>query len=150
MADRYSTSTQRSGDNTITQSSRRTGTGIRSLSVHGRGIVGAIKEFWQNASVSRTTHAIHTPTYEFAISDDGGIKLDPQCLCMLRRAITYFPVARVDRRILAPGVSYRGLQDPLVLRGWVILQKDVLHTPETTRCKGGNLGLLRCYPMGTL
>jgi hypothetical protein len=145
MADRYSARTQSSGDNMITQSSRRTGAGIRSLSVHSRGIVRAIKELWQNASVSRMRHAIHTPTYEFAIGDDGGIKLDPQCLRMLRRAITHFPVARLDRRFFAPGVSYRGLRDPLVLRGWVILQKDVLHAPETTRCKGCNLRLLRCW-----
>ena len=69
---------------------------------------------------------------------------------MIRRASTHFLVARVDGRILAPCVSHRGLQDPLLLRGWVILQKDVLHAPETTCCKGSDLGLLRCYPMGML
>ena len=106
----------------------------------------AIKEFWDMSVFSRTKHAqwIYeiVLTDKFAISHNGRIKLDPQCLCMIRRASTHFTVSWVDRRILAPGVSNRGLQDPLVLRGRVVLQKDVLHAPETTRCKGGDLRLL--------
>lgn len=69
-------------------------------------------------------------TDEFLILDDGGIKLDPHCLCVLCRTIAHLPVARVG--CLATSEPDRGLQDPLVLRGRVVFQEDVLCTPETT------------------
>ena len=131
--------------NPIAPFSRRTGASICALPIHGRRIMRAIKELWDMHAVEidASSHAYaHVLTDEFAISDHGGIKFDPQRLRMVRRARTHFPVPRLDGRRLPPSVPNRSLQDALVLRGWVVLQKDVLYTPETARRKGGNLGLL--------
>ena len=106
----------------VMQSSRRTGTCVCPLSVHRRRIVRTIKKLWMGRhQFQRTTRTRPLRTNEFVIRDDGGIKLDPQRFCMLRRPSTHFPVIRVDRGILAPSVSHRRPQDPLVLRGRVML-----------------------------
>ena len=59
---------------------------------------------------------------------------------MVRITRTHQPVTRVLHEGVTTGVPDRRLQYALVLRGWVVLQKDMLDAPEAARGKRGDFG----------
>lgn len=84
-----------------------------------------------------------SPTHEFAIRNDGWVKLDPDRLGVIGSALADLRVGRIDG--LASGVAYRRLQDAFVLRGRVMFQEDVLDTPEASCSEGRDFEVLRCW-----
>ena len=107
---------------------------ISALPIHSRRIVRPIKMFFENPSPPRQTEPFRrttTPlTHKFSIRHNCRIKLDPECLRMVRITRTHQPVTWVLRDGVATSVPDRRLQYTLVLRGGVVLQKDVLGAPE--------------------
>jgi hypothetical protein len=75
------------------------------------------------------------PTYELSVTDFAGIKLESEGFCMICIPTADFFVARVLLALVSTSVSDLGVNDTFL---FVMLQKDVLDTPEATSGESGS------------
>lgn len=115
---------------------------IRSLSVQGCRVMGAIEKFCNSTSFRSGRMSNHCQlTHKFIVGHLVRIKLDPQRLSMARNARADRPIIWIRPIHFPPGVTNRSAQNAFVVCGRVMLQKDVLHAPETPGGERGNLGV---------
>ena len=123
-----------------------TGPSVSTLPIHSRRIMRPIEVFFKfqkDPPSDRTLlpRIIHTRlTHKVSIRHNCRVKLDPHRLCMVRITRTHQPVTWVLCVGVTTSVPDRRFQYTLVLCGGVVLQKDVLDTPEAACGECGNFG----------